>query len=131
MRWVILAATSSGSRFIVDGVDVREDGRRSAPRDRLCRRVERERRTDDLVARCRLPSASSTSTSASVPLATPTESLYAEIVGRLALERGDVRPEDELAALEHAVDRLADARQERLVLSFDVNERDRTHGWKV
>ena len=55
----------------------------------------------------------------------------AEIVGRLALERGDIGPENELAALEHAVDRLADPRQERDVLSFYVNERDRTHDWKV
>ena len=32
------------------GVDLREDGSRAAPDDRLGRRVERERRADDLVA---------------------------------------------------------------------------------
>ena len=57
--------------------------------------------------------------------------LYTEIVRRLALERGHVRPEDERAAREHAVDRLADAREKRLVLCLDVNQGNRAHGWKV
>ena len=57
------------------------------------------------------------------------EHFFEEI--RIALERGDIGPENELAALEHAVDRLADPREERNVLSFYVNERDRTHDRKV
>ena len=111
-------------------VDIREDGRRSAPGYRLCRRVERERRTDDLV-----PSADSERVEHEHervgPVGHADRVADAEIVGRLALERGDIGPENELAALEHAVDRLADPRQERDVLSFYVNERDRTHDWKV
>jgi len=111
-------------------VDIREDGRRSAPGDCLCRRVERERRTDHLV-----PSADSERVEHEHErigtVGHADRVADAEIVGRLALERGDIGPENELAALEHAVDRLADTRQERGVLSFYVNERDRTHDWKV
>src|SRR5262249_20829366 len=55
----------------------------------------------------------------------------AEVRGRLALERRDVGAEDEIGALEHAVDRRTDAREQRLVLRLYVNQRDRTHGSTV
>ena len=111
-------------------VDIREDGRRSAPGDCFRRRVERERRTDDLV-----PSADTKRVEDKYErvgaIGHADRVVDSEIVGRLPLECSDVRPENELAALEHPVDRLADPRQERGVLSFYVNERDRTHDRKV
>ena len=55
------------------GVDVGEDGRRSAPRDRFRSRIERERRTDHFVARSD-PERIHDEHEASVPLATPTDS---------------------------------------------------------
>jgi hypothetical protein len=51
----------------------------------------------------------------------------AEIGGGLLLERGDIRPEHELAVLEDRVERLADPGQERRVLRLDVDEWD-LHG---
>ena len=50
VRSVTRAATSSGIEVERGRVDVGEDGRRAAPRDRLGGRVERERRADHLVA---------------------------------------------------------------------------------
>ena len=52
---------------------------------------------------------------------------HAEVLGRLLLERLDVRPEDELAVLEHLGEGLLELRDERRVLRLDVNERNRRH----
>jgi len=112
------------------GIDVRENRSGTAARDRLGRREKGERRADDLVARTDTECIEHKDDR--VRAVRDADRLAcAEIVGRLALERGHVRPQDELAALEHAVDRLADAGEQRVVLSFYVNQRDRTHGRKV
>ena len=74
-----------------------------------------------------ISSASSTSTSASVPFATPIVCFDAEVGGRLLLERVVVRPADELAAVEHLAEAGLELGDQRLVLGMDVNERDR-HG---
>ena len=71
VRSVTFAAASSTSRLSVAGIDLREDGSRAAPDDRLGGRVEGEGRADDLVAGADARVASSASTSASVPFATP------------------------------------------------------------
>ena len=97
VRGVIRAATSSGSRFIVDGVDVGEDRRRAATRDRLRRRVERERGADHLVARAD-PERVEHEHDRVGAVGDADRIVDAEIVGRLPLERGDVGPENELAA---------------------------------
>ena len=55
---------------------------------------------------------------------------HLEIVGRLALEGRNVRAEDELPALEHVGEGLLELRNERLVLSLDVDESD-LHGTPV
>ena len=90
------------------GVDVCEDGRRSAPRDRFRSCIERERRADHLVAGSD-PERIHDEHERVGPVGDADRLLYAEIVRRLALERGHVRPEDERTALQDAVDRLADA----------------------
>ena len=112
------------------GIDVRENGSRSATRNRFCGRIERERRTDHFVARSD-PERVHDEHECVGAVGDADGFLYAEVVRRLALESGHVRPQDERAAGEHAVDRLADAREKRLVLCLDVNQRNRAHGWKV
>ena len=90
-------------------IDVREDRRRADPRDRLGGGVERERRADHLVARADLERVQDEDDRVrAVPDAD--RLAHAEIARRLLLERADVRPEDELAALENVVDRLLDLR---------------------
>jgi hypothetical protein len=111
-------------------IDVGEDRRRTAAGNRLGRRVEGEGGADHLVAR---PDAERVEDEhEGVRAVGDADRLTgAEIVGSLALERGDVGAEDEIRARQDAVDRLADARQQRLVLRLYVNERDRTHGSQV
>ena len=112
------------------GVDIREHRRRSTARDRLGGRVERERRADDLVARADAQCVEDEHERVGA-VGDADRVPHAEIGRRLSLEGGHVGPEDEVAALEHAVDHLADAGQKRVVLCSYVNEWDRTHGRQV
>jgi hypothetical protein len=111
-------------------VHVGEDGRRPTPRNRLGSRVERERRADHLVTRSDAERVEHEHERIGA-VGDADGVFHAEIAGGLALERSNVGAEDEIAALEHAVDRLANARNERSVLRFYVNERDRTHDRRV
>ena len=111
-------------------VDVREHRRRAAACDRLGRGVERERRADHLVAGSD-PERVEHEHERIGPVGYADRVPHAEISGRLMLEAGNVRPQDELPALEHALDLLADAGQKRLVLGSHVNEWYRTHGRQV
>src|SRR4029453_2239 len=106
---------------------------RSRASDRLGRRVERERRTDHLVAGPDLERVQDEderigAVAHTYRLANP------EVARSLLLERGDVRPEDELTALEHVLECARDLRKERRVLRLDVDEWDsraRAHRWRV
>ena len=53
MRGLIRGGDVLGVEIHRRGIDVCEDGRRSAPRNRFRSRIERERRTDHFVARLR------------------------------------------------------------------------------
>ena len=104
-------------------VDVREDRCRADARDRLGGGVERERRADHLVA-----------ASDAHGLERENERVgavrhadrvrHAQIGGRLALERLDLRPEDEATRLEDLGEALLELGDERRVLRLDVDERD-------
>ena len=111
-------------------VDIGEHWRRAAAGHGLGRRIEGECRADDLVTG---PDAEGVQREHErVGAVRDADRLaHPEIVRGLALERGHVRAQDEVGAREHTVDRLADARQQRLVLRLYVNERDRTHAGKV
>ena len=111
-------------------IDVGEDRRRSSAGNCLRRRVEGEGRADDLVARADAERVEDEHERVRA-VGDADRLANAQVGGRLTLESGHVRPEDELGALEHALDRLANPRQERLVLRFYVNQRDRTHGQQV
>ena len=112
-------------------VDVGEDRRRAAPRDRLGGRVERERGADHLVARADLHRVEhehervGAVRDADRVLGTPR---YAAASSSNAV---DVRAEDEPARLEHVAEALLQLVEERRVLRLDVNERDRRHGGPV
>ena len=96
VRGVIRAATSSGSRFSVIGIDVGEDRRRTDARDRLGRRVEGERRADHLVAGAD-PERLEREDERVGPVRDADRMRYAEERRRLVLECLDLRPEDEAA----------------------------------
>ena len=107
-------------------VDVGEDGRRLASRDRLGGRVEGEGRADHLVAATDAERVEDEHDR--VGAVGDADRLGdAEVLGRLRLEGRDVRPEDELAALEHVGEGLLQLRDQRRVLRLDVDERD-LHG---
>ena len=120
----IRADTSSGSRFSVTGIDVGEDRRRADARDRLGRRVERERRADDLVA-------------APDPERLENEDervgavRNADRVGNteerrgLVLERLHLWAEDEPPGLEDGGEPLLELRDEWRILRLRVDEWDR------
>ena len=107
-------------------VDVGEHRRRASPRDRLGRRVEGERRTDDLVAGADLHRVEHEHERVGA-VRDADRPLRAEVGGGLFLERVEVRPPDELAAVEHLAEACLEFGDQRLVLGMDVNERDR-HG---
>ena len=90
-------------------VDVGEDGSRADTGDRLGGGVERERRADHLVARADLERVQDEDDRVRA-VADPDRLAHTEVPRGLLLERADVRPEDELAALQHVVDRLLDLR---------------------
>ncbi len=106
-----------------DGIDVGEDGRRADTRDRLGGRVEGEGRADHLVA---APDAHRLEREDERVRAVgdADRMRHAEVRGRLALERLDLRAEDEPAGLEHLREPLLELGDERRVLRLDVDERD-------
>ena len=108
------------------GVDVREHRRRTALHDRLGRRVEGERRTDDLVAG---PDAHRVEDEDERvrSVCDPDRRWDAEVLSRLALEGFDVRAKDERSGLEHLADPLLQLGNQRRVLRLDVSQRDRGH----
>ena len=120
VRSVIRRSTSAGSRLSVTRVDLREDRCGAATRDRLGGRVERERRADHLVAGAD-PHRVEDEHERVGAVRTADRVLGAEVLGRLALERLDLRPEDEPAGLERARERLLQLRDQRRVLRLDVN----------
>ncbi len=105
VRGVSLRSTSAGIEVERHRVDVGEDRRRADPRDRLGRREEREGGADDLVA---APDPERVEDEHErVGAVRDADRLgHAEVLGGLALERRDVRPEDEPAVLEHVGERL-------------------------
>ena len=70
-----------------------------------------------------MSSASSAITSASVPLATPTQGRAAEALRDGRLQRAALGAEDEAPAVEHSRDGGVDLRAKRPVLGLDVHER--------
>ena len=126
VRGVIFRSTSAGSRLSVTGSMSAKTG--VAPMRAIDSAVAKKVKAGQMTSSPRpIPSASSTITSASVPFATPTVSRHAEVLGGLALELRDVRPEDEPPVLEHGREGLLQLRDERRVLRLDVDERD-LHG---
>ena len=123
VRGVSLRSTSAGSRLSVTGVDVREHRRRADSRDRLGGREEREGGADDLVAAAD-PERVEHDHDRVGPVRDADRLGHAEVLGGLALELRDVRPEDEAAVLEDGREGLLQLRDERRVLRLDVDERD-------
>src|SRR5262249_5439540 len=111
-----------------DRVDVREDRRRTSPRDRLGGRVERERGTDDLVARADLHRVEDEDES--VGAVGDADRVWdAEVVGGLALERLDVRAEDEGSGVDDRLEAALELRDERRELRFYIDMWDWAH-WR-
>ena len=71
-----------------------------------------------------IPIASSESTRASVPLATPIVCGNAEIRSGLLLEGLDLGPEDESTRLEHLGETVLELGDQRRVLRLDVDKRN-------
>src|SRR5207247_11193389 len=103
-------------------IDVGENGGGPGARDRLGGRIERERRADDLVAGADLEGVEDEDDRVRA-VADAHRLGNAEVARGLLLERGDVRPQDELTALQHLVDGLPDPWEERRVLRLDVDQR--------
>ena len=119
-----------GVEVVRRGIDVGEDGRRAAARDRLGGRVERERGADHLVARADTERVEHDHDRVRA-VRDADRVLDAEVLRRLALECLDVRAEDERARLENLGERALQLRNQRRVLRLDVNERDLRHGDQV
>ncbi len=101
-------------------VDLREDRGGATARDRLGGRVERERRADHLVAGADPHRIEDEHERVGAVCAADGVE-RAEQRSRLALERLDLRPEDEAAGLERARECLLQLRDQRRVLRLDVN----------
>ena len=107
-----------------DRVDVGEHGRRAAPRDRLGRRVEGERRADHLVAGADAHRVEHEHERVGAVRAAD-RLLRPEQLRCFALEGLDLGAEDEPAGLQGARKRLLQLRNQRRVLRLDVNVGDR------
>ena len=127
---VTRARTSSGSRFIVCASISAKTGSRAAAGDRLCGRVERERRADHLVAGPD-PERVERDHERVRAVRDADRVLDSEVRGGLFLEGLDVRAEDEPARVENVGDSLLQLVQQRRVLRLDVNQRDLRHGGPV
>ena len=101
-------------------VDLREDGRRADPRDRLCRRIEREGRADHLVARTD-PERVEHEHDRVGAVGDADRLRDAERLGRLALEPLDLGAEDETPALEGSLEGRFQLWHQGRVLRLDVN----------
>ena len=101
---VIARGDVLGIEVVRRGIDVREDGRRAAPRDRLGRRVEREGGADHLVAGADAERVEHEHDRVRA-VRDADRLLHAEVLRRLPLERLHVRAEDERARLEHLGER--------------------------
>ena len=108
------------------GIDVGEDRRRAAPRDRLGRRVEGERRADHLVARPDAERVEGEHERVGA-VGDADRPLDAEVGGGLLLEGPVVRAADEALAVENLAERGLEPGNQRLVFGSDVNERNRLH----
>ena len=106
-----------------DGVDVGEDRRGAALRDRLGRRVEREGRADHLVARADPERVERQHEGVGAVRAADALG-GAEMLRRLALERLDLGPEDEATRVERLRERRLELCAERRVLRRDVDVGD-------
>ena len=113
-----------GRRFSVRGSMSAKTGVAPARAIASARRVERERGADHLVAAADLERVQDEDERVR-PVRDADRLAHAEVARGLLLEGAHVRPEDELPALEDAVDRLLDPGQERRVLRLDVYEGDR------
>jgi hypothetical protein len=111
-------------------VDLGEDRGRPPARDRLGRRVERERRGDHLVPRSD-PERVEGQHQGVGPVRDADRVLDAEVRRGLLLEGPQLRAEDEPARVEDFGDSLLQLVQQRRVLRLDVNERDLRHGAPV
>ena len=107
-------------------IDVREDRNGAPAHDRLGRGVERERGTDDLVAGPD-PERVEHDDDRVRAVRYADRVRDAEVLRRLALERLDVRPEDELARIEHVRIGALEPWNQRRVLRLDVYEWDPGH----
>ena len=107
-------------------IDVGEDGRGAAARDRLGGRVEGEGRADHLVPRADLHCIEREHERVGA-VGDADRARHAELLGNLCLERLHVRPQDEDARVEHTSDPLLDLRNQALVLSLDVYEGNVRH----
>ena len=108
-------------------IDVGEHRRRMPPRDRLGRRVERERRADDLVALADAERIEGDHECVGA-VGDADRLSDAEVVGGLAFESVDFRAEDEPSRLEDSCECLLQLGDQRRVLRLDVNVRNRRHG---
>ncbi len=107
-------------------VDLREDGRRTAARDRFRGRIERERGADHLVAGTDTERLQGEHQRIGA-VCDPDRPLHAEVRGCLLLEGPVVRAPDEALAVEHLAERGLEPRNQRLVFGSDVNEWNRLH----
>ena len=105
------------------GVDVGEDRSRADTRDRLGRRVERERRADDLVAATD-PERLERDDERVGAVGDSDGVRHAEERSGLVLERLHLGPEDEPARREHGREPLFELRDQRRVLRLHVDEWD-------
>ena len=104
-------------------VDVGEHRGRTAPRDRLSRRVERERRADHLVTGAD-PERVEHEHDRIRSVGHADHVADAQVGGGLGLERLHVGPEHEDAGVDHLAEALFQLRHERRILGPHVHERD-------
>ena len=123
VRSVITADDGRGIEVQRHRVDVGEHRRRADAGDRLGRRVERERRADDLVA-APDPHRLERQHERVGSVRDADRVRHAEIRGGLPLERLDLGAEDEATRLEHGAEALHQLGDERRVLRLDVDEGD-------
>ncbi len=104
-------------------IDVGEHRRRADPRDRLGRRVERERGADDLVAASDLERLEREDERVGA-VRDADRVRHSEERRGLVLERLDLRPEDEASGLEDCGEALLELGDQRRVLRLHVDEWD-------
>ena len=127
---VIRAATSSGSRFMVAGSTSAKTG--VAPRRAIDSAVAKKVNAGQMTSSPGpIPIASSTRTSASVPLATPIVSGTPRYAAASSSNAETLGPKTNAAVVEHLREGPKELRDQRRVLRLDVNERNLRHGEPV